>query len=209
MPAATNWTIAESDPHAFERIVAVLLEGRTVLIPTDTVYGVGAVPSIPGATDRVFALKERSLASPLAVLVADVEQARTLVERPSPEVAGWMEEFWPGPLTLVLPRSTAAASLALGGPGDTIGVRCPDHDLVRAVAAEVGPIATTSANRHGAATPTTAAAAAAALVGPVDLVVDGGERGTLASTVVDATWVSWRLLREGAIPIERLRAGRP
>ena len=183
----------------------ILLGGGTVVLPTDTVYGVAALASLHAATGRLFELKDRSGGLPVALLVADADQARTVAEPSGPDVTRWMAELWPGPLTLVLPRATAAAGMALGGDGDTVGVRCPDHALVRAIAAEVGPIATTSANRHGGPTPDTAAAAAAALTGPVDLVVDGGRSGTVASTVVDATWGTWRVLREGAIGADRLR----
>jgi tRNA A37 threonylcarbamoyladenosine synthetase subunit TsaC/SUA5/YrdC len=98
-------------------------------------------------------------------------------------------------LTVVVP--TAA--------GPTLGIRCPDHDFVRRVAAEVGPIATTSANRHGEPTPPTAAAAARSLAGPVAVVVDGGELVGQASTVVDATGDGLRILREGPIGGDELR----
>jgi L-threonylcarbamoyladenylate synthase len=192
-------------PGVLEAVVAVLVRGGTVVLPTDTVYGVAALASLPEATERLFALKDRSEGVPIAVLVSDADQARRVADTASPEVVRWIDELWPGPLTLVLPRATGAVDLALGGDGDTVGVRCPDHALVRAIAAEVGPLATTSANRHGAPTPTTALEAAASLVGSVDLVVDGGPAGTLASTVVDATWGTWRILREGAISADRLR----
>lgn len=198
--------LAATDPAAVTRVAEVLLAGGSVVLPTDTVYGLAAMPTRPGATDQLFALKARSEHQPLAVLVADLDQARSLVEiHGDPVVERWMAELWPGPLTLVLPRSRSAAGLALGGDADTIGVRCPAHDLVRALAAEVGPIATTSANRSGEPTPTTAREAAAALVGVVDLVVDGGPSGTVASTVVDASGGAWRILRVGAITQDRLR----
>ena len=90
---------------------------------------------------------------------------------------------------------------SLGEPAETIGLRCPDHDLVRAVAAEVGPLATTSANRHGVPTPATAAEAADGLVGEVDLVIDGGVLTGTASTVVDATTDALRVLRQGALTV--------
>lgn len=175
-----------------------------MVLPTDTVYGVAALPGVARATEVLFALKDRSQRQPLAVLVADVAQALDLVAEPADHVRAWMEELWPGPLTLVLPRSPPARSLALGGDDATIGVRCPDHRFVRTLAAEVGPVATTSANRSGEATPTTAAAAAASLTGAVDLVIDGGAAGLVASTVVDATAGTWQVLRAGALPIERL-----
>ncbi|HEX2577939.1 MAG TPA: L-threonylcarbamoyladenylate synthase [Aquihabitans sp.] len=180
------------------RVAGVLAAGGTVVLPTDTVYGVAASATVPGATSQLFELKGRADAQPFAVLVADVEQATQLA------VAGivarrWMAERWPGPLTLVLPRRPEARGLALGGDGATIGVRCPDHALVRAVAAAVGPLATTSANRHGEPTPTTALAAASSLTATVGLVVDGGPSSSVASTVVDATGDRWSVLRAGAI----------
>ena len=193
-----------SDPASLDRAVEVLRAGGTVVLPTDTVYGLAALPCVPGATDQLVTLKARSVAQPFAVLVADVAQAQSLIGPPADHVAAWMAALWPGPLTLVLRRSAEALNLVLGGDPHTIGVRCPDHAFVRELAAMVGPIATTSANRHGEPTPTSARAAAAALTGPVGLVVDGGMAGTIASTVVDATSETWRILRLGAIGTERL-----
>lgn len=194
----------EPDPAVVDRAVAVLASGGTVVLPTDTVYGVAALASAEGATRQLFVLKDRSHHQPLAVLVADRAQALELVEEPVPEVRGWMETLWPGPLTLVLRRRPEARALALGGDVATIGVRCPDHRFVRAVAARLGPLATTSANRHGEATPSSARDAAAALAGRVDLVVDGGPAGATASTVVDASITPWLVLRAGALPADRL-----
>jgi len=196
-----------SPDDALDRAAVVLQAGGTVVLPTDTVYGVAALPGVAGATDALFRLKDRAGGQPLAVLVADAAQARALVDplAVTAEVARWMDRLWPGALTLVLPRSVEAAWLALGGSEATVGLRCPDSDFVRALAARVGPIATTSANRHGEPTPTTALEAAAALAGPVGLVVDGGPAGTVASTVVDATDVRWRILREGSVTEHDLR----
>lgn len=184
----------------------VLRSGGTVLLPTDTVYGVAALPAMAGATDALFRLKARPDRQPLAVLVADAEQARSLVIPPTPQVLRWMDRLWPGALTLVLPRSDDARSLVLGGDASTIGIRCPDHEFARSLAALVGPIATTSANRHGEPTPTTAAEAAASLAGAVGLVVDGGRAGEVASTVVDATGPVWAMLRPGEVTDEQLRS---
>ena len=191
--------VAVGDEASLDEAVAVLGSGGTVVLPTDTVYGLAALPGVEGATQALFDLKDRSQDHPLAVLVADVDQALELVTFEEPAVGRWMAELWPGPLTIVLRRSAVAAGLALGGGPDTIGIRCPDHAFVRSLAAEVGPIATTSANRSGEPTPTTADEAAASLVGAVDLVVDGGPAGTVASTVVDATGDRWTILREGVI----------
>lgn len=191
-----------------EEAAEVLLAGGAVVLPTDTVYGLAALPSVPGATADLFRLKARSDQQPMAVLVADVDQAGELVDVAalSPTVVGWMERLWPGALTLVLPRAASCAGLELGGSSQTVGVRCPDHDLLRALARRVGPLATTSANRHGDPTPRSATEAAEALDGPVRLVIDGGPAGTMASTVVDATVDPWVLLRSGGITEEALRA---
>lgn len=198
--------VVPTDADGLDRAGAVLRSGHAIVMPTDTVYGLAVVPEVAGAIDQLFTLKDRSAGQPIAVLVADVAQALALVEPPSDEVRAWMDHWWPGPLTLVLRRSDAALGLDLGGAPATIGVRCPDHAFVRALAAAVGPIAATSANRSGAPTPATAAEAAASLIAPVPLVVDGGPAGTLASTVVDATDHRWRILREGAITAHQLRA---
>ena len=126
------------------------------------------------ATSRLFELKGRSAGVPIAVLCADAQQALVLAEDGGdPGVRAVAERWWPGPLTLVV-RRRPGLDLQLGEPAHTIGLRVPDHELVRATAARVGPLATTSANRHGEPTPATAEEAAAALGPGVDLVVDGG-----------------------------------
>lgn len=175
------------------------------MVPTDTIYGLAALPTVPGAVDRLFALKGRPADMPIAVLVAAVEQVEALAEL-SDIARRLAEAFWPGPLTMVLPRK-AGVDLPLGEPHTTIGVRWPDHPLIRALAADVGPLATTSANRTGEPTPLTAAeAAAAALTGPVGAVLDGGPCAGVASTVVDLTDPEVPVLREGGITEDQLRA---
>ena len=193
-------TLAASDPSAAPRVAEVLRSGGVVVLPTDTVYGVAAAAHLPGAVGRLFALKGRRADVPIAVLCADEAQALALAE-PVDGDARELAARWPGPLTLVLPRR-AGLDWELGEPAATIGVRCPDHDLVRSVAARIGPLATTSANRHGVPTPPEAAAAAASLTGPVDLVVDGGSLAGVASTVVDLTGPDPRVLRQGALRID-------
>lgn len=185
--------------QAVDRAAEVLRAGGCVVLPTDTVYGVASLASLPGAAGRLFAAKDRAADHPLAVLVDGEDQALPLVASPSAAARQAMARHWPGPLTLVLRRSPEATAMELGGDPATIGVRCPDHAFVRALAARVGPIATTSANRTGEPTLPTAGEAAAALAVAPDLVVDGGPAGLLASTVVDATEEPWRVLRVGAL----------
>lgn len=175
------------------RAAGVLRGGGTVVLPTDTVYGLAA---LPGNEHRLAELKGRPADMPVAVLVASREQARA-VSGPWSEVAERLAaRHWPGPLTLVLPGRDAA--------GRTVGVRWPSHPFVVALAAEVGPIATTSANRHGEPTPSTAVDAVRSLTLLPDLVVDGGRCDGVASSVVDVTGPEPVVLREGALAGEAL-----
>jgi L-threonylcarbamoyladenylate synthase len=192
------------DAALVDEIVVVLRGGGVVVLPTDTVYGLAALPTSAAAVERVFALKGRRADVPLAVLCASGPQALDLAE-PVDGAVEVAHALWPGPLTLVLPRRDGV-DLHLGEPHHTIGLRVPAHDLVRAVAEQAGPIAATSANRHGEPTPPTAAGAAASLTAAPDLVVDGGTLEATASTVIDATTDPWTPLRHGPVdPAEVLR----
>lgn len=197
------------DPGARRTVVEALRRGEVVVVPTDTVYGLAARAGTPGAAAALFAVKDRPADVPVAVLVADVDQARTLLEG----LPAWADELiarhWPGPLTVV-GRRRRDVDLDLGEPRDTIGVRCPDHAFLRAVAAEVGPLATTSANRHGEETPETAAGVVAQLGHRLPrgtVVVDGGPCRGRASTVVDATGDAPVLLRPGPVALPPGLAG--
>ena len=176
--------------------VAALRAGRPVVLPTETVYGVAALPGDPGAVEELFERKGRPGERLVAVLVADLAAARRIavVDATFEALAA---SFWPGPLTIVAQRRSEA-DLHLGDRSSTVGVRCPDHDLVRAILAEVGPMATTSANRSGQPTPMTAVEAADALGGDL-LVLDGGRCEGSPSTVVDLTTDPARVLRPGAV----------
>lgn len=185
--------------QAVDKIAATLRSGEVVVLPTDTVYGLAALPTDAGATARLFELKGRQAQTPIAVLCADAEQAIALTDlRAAAALRALAERWWPGPLTVVAPRR-AGVGFHLGEPTSTIGLRVPHHELVRAVATRVGPIAATSANRHGEPTPETAADVACALGPGVPLIVDAGVLASSASTVVDVTSRPWRVLREGPI----------
>lgn len=193
--------VAAGEATTVERAAKALLGGGLVVVPTETVYGLAALASDPGATRALFGRKGRGADVPVAVLCADAEQALALAEDVSALATELAAAHWPGPLTMVLPRR-GGLGWALGEPTDTIGLRCPDHDLVRSIAARVGPLATTSANRHGMPTPSSATEAAAQLFGPVDLVIDGGALSGTPSTVVDLTGPAPRLLRQGPVDID-------
>jgi L-threonylcarbamoyladenylate synthase len=193
------------DERGVATAVDALRRGDAVVLPTDTVYGLAVAMSVPGATKQLFALKDRPAHVPVAVLVGSLAQALELVEPPSPAVMRVLKALWPGPLTVVLRRRSDVVA-ELGGDGVTVGVRCPDHALIAALASQVGPLATTSANRHGSPTPTTAAGAAAALAADVALVLDGGPCDGLPSTVVDGTDPALPVLRAGPIAPDQVLA---
>jgi L-threonylcarbamoyladenylate synthase len=179
--------------EAFSMTMAALRRGSVVVIPTDTVYGLAAVAGDATAMARLFGLKERSPQQSIAVLVSDLGQARSLTAASLDRFA----PFWPGPLTVVVERDPAA-QLYLGDDDVSVGIRCPADVLVRRLAAEVGPIAASSANRSGEPTPAGAREIAASFP-TVALVVDGGPRRGLPSTVVDARGDALVVLRRGAL----------
>jgi tRNA threonylcarbamoyl adenosine modification protein (Sua5/YciO/YrdC/YwlC family) len=181
-----------------ELVADTLRAGDVVVLPTDTVYGLVADPRSAVAMKRLFALKGRPEGVPIAVLAGSESDARALVE-PTPlfdELAGL---HWPGPLTLVADSSDDL--LLIGEAGGSVGVRVPDHPLIAAVTAVFGPIAATSANRHGSPTLVSAADAQREFGGDVALVVDGGRLDGAASTVVDVRGSAPVILREGTISI--------
>jgi L-threonylcarbamoyladenylate synthase len=185
-------------PASIAAAVRALRDGDVVGVPTDTVYGLAADPWHSGAADRLFLVKGRPRRVELPVLVASEAQALDLATAVPDCALRLMTRFWPGALTIVLPRREDVTA-DLGDEDETIGLRCPDHPVPLAVCRVLGPIATTSANRHGSEPVTTAAAVAATLPG-VALVLDAGPCDRPASTVVDATGEVPKLLRPGSIP---------
>ena len=185
--------------------VAALAEGRLVVFPTDTVYGVAARPDVPGGTDAIFAAKRRPRGLTLPVLAADVTAART-VARLDDRAEALASQFWPGALTLVLPRTEASGAWDLGDEGATVGVRVPAHPMASALLTRTGPLAVTSANRSGEPTPEECDGVRASLGDAVAVYLCAGAVGTVASTVVDLAARPPRLLREGAVSRDELRA---
>ena len=196
---------------ALERARAVLAGGGVVGVPTDTVYGLaalptsgggapgtGSAPGTPAGTAAIFRLKGRPADAALPVLVADAGQARALAEV-GPAAGRLMAAFWPGALTVVVTRAPGV-HLDLGGDERTVGLRAPAHPVPLALCRLAGPIATTSANRHGEPPMTLAAQLARAFPGV--LVLDAGPCDGAPSTVVDCTGGEVRLLRAGAVAWE-------
>lgn len=176
--------LTSADEEGLELAAAALRAGEVVLVPTDTTYGLAALARDQQAVAQLFVLKRRPAERSIAVLVADLGQAHELA-RLGPVEQSIAAALWPGPLTLVLERR-ADVDPALGRADGTIALRWPGDDFVCALAARVGPLATTSANISGEPTPSTAAESAAPLDGEVAVIVDDGPRAAPASTVARA-----------------------
>ena len=206
-PRSSGPRVLPDGPGARAEAVELLRAGLIVAVPTDTVYGIAADLSLPDAIERLFAAKGRPPERAVAVLLADAVQASVLGVM-GPAASLLAERFWPGGLTLVLPvRSEARLPGVLAAGAPTIGVRVPDHPAPRAIAAVLGPLPTTSANRSGEADARDAAEIAERLGSAVALVLDGGPiRGGPASTVVDCSVALPVVLRAGAIPPAEIAA---
>ncbi len=179
-----------------------LLDGGCVAVPTDTVYGLAVRVADRAAVGRLFDVKGRAATRAIAVLVSDAAMARSLgVARD----AAWTfaAAVWPGALTVVVDRSPEVVA-DLGGDATSIGLRVPAHDRLRSLIAEVGPLATTSANASGEPALVDAASIAASFGGRIDGVVDGGRLDGLASTVVDLRRDPPTVLRRGAVQVTDL-----
>ncbi len=196
------------DPAAVARAAAVLAGGGLVALPTETVYGLGARADDADAVARIFAAKGRPAYNPLIVHVPGVAEARVLA-RCWPTLATRLAEaFWPGPLTLVVPRDRARVPDGVSASGDTVALRCPAHPVAQAVLRAVPfGVAAPSANRFQAISPTTAAHVLAGLEGRLELVLDAGPCDWgIESTVVDVTGERAVLLRPGSLSRAALEA---
>jgi L-threonylcarbamoyladenylate synthase len=181
--------------------------GRVVAIPTDTLYGLAADPWQAAAVARVFAVKGRSAERAIPLIAADIEQVTRSIGPLAPLARRLADQFWPGPLTLLLPAPLALAPDVTGGTG-AVGVRVPDERVARAIAAAVGaPITATSANISGEPATNDPELVERALGAAIDLLVDVGfTRGGSPSTIVDVTCPAATLVREGAVSWERIQA---
>lgn len=200
-------------PSARAAAARVLAAGGLVALPTDTVYGIAVALATPGGIERLFAAKSRPPDKAIALLLADADQAPEIGVM-NAAATSLAQAFWPGGLTLVVPRRTdrplpAALTGGALAPGAilTVGLRVPDHDAPRALARAVGPVPTTSANRSGEPEARDADEIEARLGDAVDLILDGGPSiGGPASTVVDCTGDRPTVLRVGAIPVAEIEA---
>lgn len=185
----------------------LLRSGEVVAFPTETVYGLGANALSNEAVEKIFLAKGRPSDNPLIVHIGEKQQLSAVAAYIPPKGEQLMEAFWPGPLTVIVPKTDRVASLVTAGL-DSVGVRMPAHPIALALIQRAGvPIAAPSANRSGRPSPTTAAHVMADLDGRVSGVVDGGPTGVgLESTVIDVTVDPPVILRPGGITREQLEA---
>jgi len=185
--------------------VAAVQQGELVVMPTDTVYGIGADAFMPPAVTALLAAKGRGRSMPPPVLVGSVRAAAALAESLGAFGQDLIDEFWPGPLTLVF-RAAPTLKWDLGDTLGTVAVRMPLHPVALELLRKTGPMAVSSANRHGFPPATTAADAESQLGAAVSVYLDGGPCADNApSTIVDLTGTVPRLLRAGLVTIDQLR----
>ena len=201
-----NTEIIKSDhPVALPHAVDVLKNGGLVAFPTDTVYGLAALPTKVEFIERLYTAKGRESTRAIAILLillAILVKIASL--SPSKSAIQLAEKFWPGPLTLIIPRHPDLPDII--SPNPTIGVRIPDHDLALKLLEATGPLGVTSANISGRENAVTAEEVLLQLDGKIHLVIDGGEcPGSVPSTVVDCTTPQPVILRPGPIDQEEIQ----
>ena len=192
---------------AVRRAAESLRAGHVIALPTETVYGLAANALDEAAVAKIFQIKGRPSHNPIIVHVASREMAQACVAHWSAGAEALLKSFWPGPLTLVLPRSEKIPDLVTAG-GGTVGVRWPSHPFMQAVIRECGfPLAAPSANLSNQISPTNAEHVRSQLDGKIPLIVDGGQSQVgIESTVLDLTVAPPRILRPGMIHEESLIA---
>jgi L-threonylcarbamoyladenylate synthase len=192
-----------SSPDALPLALEILKRGGLVAFPTDTVYGVGALAFDGIAVESIYAAKDRPVEKAIPVLIGDPDNL-VKVSLEVPEITLKLAaRFWPGPLTLVVPKHPDLPEAVSAAP--TVGVRVPDHPVARALLRAAGPMAVTSANLSGQPSPVTAQEVFAQLGGRIALILDDGKTpGGVPSTVVDCTGAEPQILREGPISREEI-----
>lgn len=197
----------ETEENAIMEAAAILRRGGLLGIPTETVYGLGADGLNEDAVRRIFEAKGRPQDNPLILHIPEagwLERCCAAVPESAWRLA---EAFWPGPLTMILPRQEQVPLRTTGGL-ETVGVRCPDHPITRAIIAAAGvPVAAPSGNTSGRPSPTTARHMMDDMMGRIDGIVDGGPCAVgVESTIIDLTVTPPRLLRPGGLPLEALES---
>jgi L-threonylcarbamoyladenylate synthase len=197
--------IPADEPQAMQNALSILKDGALVAFPTDTVYGIGALAHIPDAVGDLYAVKGRHRTKAIPVLLGHLAELERVAVDVSSAALRLAERFWPGPLTIIVPRHPELP-LELS-PLPTIGVRIPNHPVALALLRLTGPLAVTSANLSGKANTLTASEVLAQLGGRIALILDGGRTpGGHPSTVVDPSGGKLVILRAGPLSREDLLA---
>lgn len=191
------------DRH-IEEAIEILDKGGIVIFPTDTAYGIGCRMDNESAVQRLFALRRRPETQAVPVLISGLPMARKyLYPIPDLVVEGLTRRYWPGALTIVLPCRTERVPALVRGGGETLGVRMPDHPVLRMMIEALGvPLLAPSANFHGQPTPYDYKELDQELVSMVDFVLKGECPLQQVSTVVDCSVMPWQILRQGAVRVE-------
>ena len=196
----------EEREAAIEAASLAVQRGRLVVLPTDTVYGIGADAFDPAAVRALLAAKGRGREMPPPVLISAATTVDALAVRIPGYARALIDAFWPGPLTLVC-HQQGSLQWDLGDTRGTVAVRMPDHEIAREILERTGPLAVSSANRTGMPAATDAEQAEQMLGEEIDVIIDAGESpGGEASTIVDVTGSQGRVLRRGALSLEQLNA---
>ena len=195
------------DPAILAEAAATIQQGGLVAFPTETVYGLGANALDADAVRRIFTAKGRPAYDPVIIHVADVAELDRIASHVSPMARQLAAQFWPGALTLVLPKADIVPGVVTA-EGETVAVRCPQHPLAQALIRAAGtPIAAPSANRFSHTSPTTAQHVWSDLAGRIEMILDGGATQIgVESTVLDVTTGIPRILRPGGVTAEALTA---
>jgi L-threonylcarbamoyladenylate synthase len=205
MSATYDCADPASRAEGLKAAALALRSGELVVLPTDTIYGIGADAFYPSAVSGLLAAKGRGRDMPPPVLVGTVRAAAALIEDFGPYGKDLIDEFWPGGLTLVC-RANRSLIWDLGETQGTVAVRMPLHPVALELLKETGPLAVSSANRTGSPPATTAADAQEQLGDSVSVYLDGGPcANDVASTIVDLTGSVPRLLRAGTVSVGQLR----
>jgi tRNA threonylcarbamoyl adenosine modification protein (Sua5/YciO/YrdC/YwlC family) len=197
----------QADPEAaIAAATAAVRAGECIVLPTDTVYGIGANALDAAAVQRLLDAKERGRDMPSPVLIAEPSLLEALAADVGSEVQALADAFWPGALTLIV-RSQHALRMDLGDRGDTIAVRVPDHDFTRSLLRRTGPLAVSSANVTGRDAALTIDDARDQLGDRISVYLDAGEcSGPVPSTIIDVTRGGAIVLRDGRLTPDQLRA---
>lgn len=196
--------ISADHPNAIQHAIDVLRNGGIIAFPTDTVYGLAAPIDNVESIDRIYVAKGRNTTKAIAVLLGDPDQLDQVAINLTASARKMAEHFWPGPLTLIVPRHPALPDVL--APLPTIGVRIPDHPVALDLLKTTGPLAVTSANISGEDNTMTAKQVLKQLKGRIHLIIDGGKTpGGIPSTVIDCTTPKPEVLRKGPIALKQIK----